>query len=314
MDEHTLCQRIAHGSQRALEEAIRRYSAYVVTVIHNRSQGCLRPEDEEELASDVFFALWNHAGRIRGGSLRPWLGSVARNAAISRLRTISPAVPPLDEALLPVAGSPWEAWEQTLQVQALLDCLQPDDREIFTRYYDLCQTTAEIAEALRMPPSTVRTRLSRAGHCCGNYFAKGDDDRMHENDRFQEQWNVPPLSPPTAGKDFELDHEKDTITATAQPPKMGAAGAGSSRGAAAGWHSVGRPAPWGLFDLSRLFGDRAALLEPGITQYDPAPETVLEAQSPLEAAKITAEDYHFRLLDGVTLGGDLLYARMDVSR
>lgn len=160
MDEHTLCQRIAHGSQRALEEAIRRYSAYVVTVIHNRSQGCLRPEDEEELASDVFFALWNHAGRIHGGSLRPWLGSVARNAAISRLRTMSPTVP-LDEALLPVAGSPWEAWEQTLQVQALLDCLQPDDREIFTRYYDLCQTTAEIAEALRMPPSTVRTRLSR---------------------------------------------------------------------------------------------------------------------------------------------------------
>ena len=58
----------------------------------------------------------------------------------------------------------------------------------------------------------------------------------------------------------------------------------------------------------------AALLESGITQYDPAPETVLEAQSPQAEAKITVEDYHFQLLDGVTLAGDLLYARMDVSR
>ena len=49
MEEQALCRKIAHGSQRALEEAIRRYSAYVVTVIHNRSRGCLSPEDEEEL-------------------------------------------------------------------------------------------------------------------------------------------------------------------------------------------------------------------------------------------------------------------------
>ena len=124
MEEQALCRKIAHGSQRALEEAIRRYSAYVVTVIHNRSRGCLSPEDEEELASDTFFALWNHAGDIHGGSLRAWLGAVARNATVSRLRSLSPTVP-LEEELLPAVASPWEDWEETIRLQALLERLHP---------------------------------------------------------------------------------------------------------------------------------------------------------------------------------------------
>lgn len=172
MEEQALCRKIAHGSQRALEEAIRRYSAYVVTVIHNRSRGCLSPEDEEELASDTFFALWNHAGDIHGGSLRAWLGAVARNATVSRLRTLSPTVP-LDEELLPAAASPWEDWEETIRLQALLERLSSEDREIFYRYYDLCQTTAEIAQALQMQPSTVRTRLSRGRELLRNLLCQG---------------------------------------------------------------------------------------------------------------------------------------------
>lgn len=136
---------------------------------------------------------------------------------------------------------------------------------------------------------------------------------MHETNRFQEQWNVPPLSPQRQERILNLTMKK--IQSQQQPrrrkwalPVLAAAVVLLLAG------TVLAASTLGLFDLSRLFGDRAALLEPGITQYDPAPETVLEAQSPLEAAKITAEDYHFRLLDGVTLGGDLLYARMDVSR
>lgn len=172
MEDQALCQRIARGSQRALEEAIRRYSAYVVTVIHNRSRGCLSPEDEEELASDVFFTLWNHAGSLRGGSLRAWLGSVARNATISRLRTLTPTVP-LEEELLPAADSPWEAWEQTVRLQELLDRLPPADREIFFRYYDLCQTATEIAADLHMQPSTVRSRLSRGRELLRTILCQG---------------------------------------------------------------------------------------------------------------------------------------------
>ena len=57
MDEQNLLSRLRHGDEQALAAAITQYSAYVVTVIHNRSRGLLSPEDEDELASSVFFAL-----------------------------------------------------------------------------------------------------------------------------------------------------------------------------------------------------------------------------------------------------------------
>ena len=41
MDEQNLLSRLRHGNEQALAAAITQYSAYVVTVIHNRSRGLL---------------------------------------------------------------------------------------------------------------------------------------------------------------------------------------------------------------------------------------------------------------------------------
>ena len=157
MEEQALCRKIAHGSQRALEEAIRRYSAYVVTVIHNRSRGCLSPEDEEELASDTFFALWNHAGDIHGGSLRAWLGAVARNATVSRLRSLSPTVP-LEEDIEDVAAPGEEGRALWEAVQAL----PGKYRAVLHLFYYEDLSAEEIGRLLGEKSATVRTRLTRA--------------------------------------------------------------------------------------------------------------------------------------------------------
>ena len=79
MDEQQLLSRLRHGDEQALTAVITRFSAYVVTVIHNRSRGLLSPEDEDELASSVFFALWQSCRTVLVGSICGWLGSVARN-------------------------------------------------------------------------------------------------------------------------------------------------------------------------------------------------------------------------------------------
>lgn len=63
MDEQNLLSRLRHGDEQALAAAIAQYSAYVVTVIHNRSRGLLSPEDEDELASSVFSRSGSPAGR-----------------------------------------------------------------------------------------------------------------------------------------------------------------------------------------------------------------------------------------------------------
>ena len=79
MDEQQLLSRLRRGDEQALAAVIARFSAYVVTVIHNRSRGLLSPEDEDELASSTFFALWQSCRTVKAGSIRAWLGSVARN-------------------------------------------------------------------------------------------------------------------------------------------------------------------------------------------------------------------------------------------
>ena len=98
MDEQNLLSRLRHGDEQALAAAITQYSAYVVTVIHNRSRGLLSPEDEDELASSVFFTLWQSCRTVKAGHLRAWLGSVARNKTVDRLRKIRSEIP-LDEDL-----------------------------------------------------------------------------------------------------------------------------------------------------------------------------------------------------------------------
>lgn len=175
MDERTILKRLARGSGQALEYAISKFSAYVITVIHNRSCGYLTPEDEEEIASDAFFSLWQNADRIRPGHLKSWLGSVAKNKTISRLRSRSITIPIADNDLI-LDNPQWETLstkEQSRMVREALDTLKLQDREIFYRYYDLCETTTQIAAAMNIPSSTVRTRLSRGREALRTTLCQG---------------------------------------------------------------------------------------------------------------------------------------------
>ena len=176
MEETTqLLRRIARKDEAALECAIRQYSAYVYTVVHNRGRGLLSREDEEEICSDVFLALWDHAAEIFPLALKSWLGSVARNRCVDALRKRQLVVP-LEEGLSLELGSPYDALsdlERSVCLRQALECLNEQDREIFYRFYDLCQTTNEIAAVMSLNQATVRTRLRRGREalrrqlCCG---------------------------------------------------------------------------------------------------------------------------------------------------
>lgn len=163
MDEQAILKKLRRGSTRALEKIIAVYSAYVVTVIHNRARGVLSPEDEEEAASDVFLALWQNADRVEPGSLRPWLRAVANHKAADLLRK-KQLTAPLEDYLPPIEDHLWESvaeLERAELVREALSHLSFTDREIFYRYYDLCQNAKVIAEEMEMVPATVRSRLSR---------------------------------------------------------------------------------------------------------------------------------------------------------
>lgn len=175
MDEQNLLSRLRHGDEQALAAAITQYSAYVVTVIHNRSRGLLSPEDEDELASSVFFALWQSCRTVKSGHLRAWLGSVARNKTVDRLRKSRSEIP-LDEDLAGTDDFLLEEAtkrEQAQQLRAAVAQLSETDREIIFRFYDLCQPAVEIAAALGLTPAAVRMRLVRSREAIRNELCRG---------------------------------------------------------------------------------------------------------------------------------------------
>ena len=165
MRDHLLLERLRRRDQDALEELTARYRSYVCTVLSNILGNAGTREDVEELCSDVFLALWQHAGQVEPGRLKPWLGTVARNRAKSRLRTCRELPMDLDEIELPDgAPSPEdEAQRKELAaaVRRAVDSLRPRDREIFLRYYLYLQPAETIGTALGLAPASVRSRLSR---------------------------------------------------------------------------------------------------------------------------------------------------------
>lgn len=164
MTDASALVRLQRGREDALAWFIDKYTAYVCTVIRYIIGTTMTEADVEEVASDVFLALWEQADCVRPGAIRPWLGGVARNKARQKLRerglTLS-----LDDDLIavdtPDPGADLEQAERERLVQDAVLAMEPADREIFLRYYFHGQPIAGIAEETGIPVSTVKSRLRR---------------------------------------------------------------------------------------------------------------------------------------------------------
>ena len=175
LDEKELLRQLQKQRAGALEAALAQYGAYVLAVNRNRSRGVLTPEDHEEIASDVFLALWRGAKNITRGQLRPWLGAVARKQTAEAMRKQNVYLPLEDDTLITLD----RLWEQMMEkercaaIAQAMRTLPDEDREIFYRFYDLSQTAAQIAEDLHLNASTVRSRLMRGRRTLREALEKG---------------------------------------------------------------------------------------------------------------------------------------------
>ncbi len=181
-----LVAEVAAGSEDALAALYDRHAA----AIHATA---LRLTGDHQVAEDVvqevFLTLWNRAERFdpAAGSLTAWLGTMARNRAIDRLRAAGrrPQVVALgrddeegsaDEALEraaqggragrgfdaddPIAAI--EAGETRNAINAALATMPDPEREVILLAYRDDLTQSEIAARLGWPLGTVKTRTRRA--------------------------------------------------------------------------------------------------------------------------------------------------------
>ena len=156
---------LQQGSTEALKWFISKYTPYVSTVIYHIIGSAMTAADVEEVASDVFFALWENADKVNSGSVRGYLGSIARNKAKNKFREAGFDLP-LDEELYISEDLPLEEQQIEKELQAVvrrkvMDMPEPD-REILLRYYYYYQPITRISREMGMTAANIKVRLHRA--------------------------------------------------------------------------------------------------------------------------------------------------------
>lgn len=121
----------------------------------------------QEVVQEVFLRAWRHAATFdpEVASLRGWLFAIARNAIIDETRRVvarpwrrnlvedpqdgvRSAAEPMDRALV-------DGWI----VQDALRRISPEQRDAITATYLQGHSYAEVAERLRVPVGTLRSRV-----------------------------------------------------------------------------------------------------------------------------------------------------------
>lgn len=135
------------------------------------------PDLAESITQDCFLKAYNGRANFRGDcSVNTWLTGIALNLVRDQQRlqkfrfwrqARATAIDVTDAASFLASGesSPEArvlAREQTLQVQAALERLSPNQRQIFLMRFAEDMSLQEIAEAIHMPINTVKTHLHRA--------------------------------------------------------------------------------------------------------------------------------------------------------
>jgi RNA polymerase sigma-70 factor (ECF subfamily) len=130
----------------------------ILRILRDRSES-------EEVLQEVFLQVWNRSEtyNVALGSPVGWLVRIARNRAIDRLRANAvrlraiDAAPPPEDSASPEASA--ALGEQQRAVARALAALPIDQRTLIEQAYFLGLTQSELAERMRIPLGTVKTRI-----------------------------------------------------------------------------------------------------------------------------------------------------------
>jgi RNA polymerase sigma-70 factor (ECF subfamily) len=163
--DDVLVKRVAAGDRAAMQSLYARHNIRVYRFLLRLVRDGATAED---LVSDVFFDVWQQAGRFEGrSSVSTWLLSIARFKALSVLRRKLPDS--LDqevaEAIEDLSDDPEVIAQKADKANVLRQCLaalSPAHREVVDLVYYHERTVAEVGDILGIPENTVKTRMFHA--------------------------------------------------------------------------------------------------------------------------------------------------------
>ena len=171
-----LVEGMRDGDETALGTVIRRYTAYVGTIVRNVAGGRLSEDDTKEIVSDVFYLLWKNSAKVRKGKLKAYLSSISRRRTQDALRRAKQDASLEDDAIEIKAAGPEDEAVQADLLAALkraLNAMPEPDRTIFIKHYYCYQKTNAIAEQLGINVKTVQTKLCRGREALRRALTEG---------------------------------------------------------------------------------------------------------------------------------------------
>lgn len=188
-DEIILVMQAQHGSDEAFTYLVEAYQTHVYNMCYRMLGDA---ESAEDAAQETFLRAYQHLQRY--DQKRPfatWLLSIAAHYCIDRLRRRKFVLTSLEEDEeqtgfeLPDGDAPNpEAetirHEQRERVQGVLQHLDPIDRAAIVLRYWHDSSEAEIAQALNLTVSAVKSRLHRARRELAGHWQEAEAQPKHE--------------------------------------------------------------------------------------------------------------------------------------
>jgi len=159
-EDVSLLARIAQGDLDGFQLFYQRFGGRVFAYAR---QLCRDRELAEDVAQEVFTAVWAKAGSFRPerGDAAGWLYGMTRNRLIDHWRKASSRaeVGALDDHRHPGRGHCGEGVEALLSVQQALGAVAPEQRRAIEMAYFGGLTYEETAARLELPLGTLKSRI-----------------------------------------------------------------------------------------------------------------------------------------------------------
>ena len=178
-EEADLGRRFADRDPEAIREIHRRYIGPMLALARSLLAD---PDLAHDAVQQAFLQAWRAAPRFDPDrSLSPWLFAITRRACIDlyrreRRRPVLTTTGDAPERPDPVAaGDVEQAW-MVWQVREAIDTLAPEERDVIRLAYLEGFSLPEVAERLRIPVGTVKSRTFRAHRRLAHRLAYVRDD------------------------------------------------------------------------------------------------------------------------------------------
>lgn len=168
------------------EEAIHAVDEAYGPMCRKLARGILRnEEDVQECVNDTWYGLWTTIPPQRPNRLKAYIARITRNLAMKRLRLSSAAkrqgvAVSFDELsqCIPdqrTVENALEGKELSRAIDAFLDTLSQQDRNLFLRRYWFFDSVKELSRNFGMTQNHVKVKLYRMREQLKNYLAKEVD-------------------------------------------------------------------------------------------------------------------------------------------